>query len=124
MGWMLMMLMALPGVVAERHERRLPVSAWLGEWRGGDDSLIIKREGKGVRVVGTAVWQGYGDNTHEGAFNGAGPVGSAQMVLEDDDDSACVLALYRVGDELWAEDPGQSSCGGVNVTFSGVYRRK
>ncbi|MCC6995300.1 MAG: hypothetical protein IT370_11880 [Deltaproteobacteria bacterium] len=121
---MLLMLMALPGVVAKRQDQPLPVSAWVGAWRGGDDSLIITREGKGVRVVGTAVWHGWGDNTHEGAFDGAGPVGSRQIELHDKDDSSCVLVLYRVGDELWAEDPGQGICGGVNVTFSGRYQRK
>ncbi len=124
MGWMLIMLMALPGLVAERQSKPLPVSAWLGEWRNGPQSLIIKREGRGVRVVGSAIWQGYGDNTHEGSFNGAGPVGSQQLELRDEDDSSCVLVLYRYRDVLLAEDPGQSVCGGVNVTFSREYRRK
>jgi hypothetical protein len=41
------------------------------------------------------------------------------LALEDD---ICKLTLRLVGDFLVADDNGE--CGGVNVTFDGVYRKK
>lgn len=125
MGWMLLLLLALPGQVMERQEAPLPLRSWLGVWRDGGNVLRITREGAGIRVVGEAIWQGYGDNMHEGAFNGATQAGTRQVVVDDVDmPGDCRLALLRLGDTLVAADPGQSSCGGVNVTFTGTYRRE
>jgi hypothetical protein len=41
------------------------------------------------------------------------------LTLEED---MCGITLRLVGDFLVADDNGD--CGGVNVTFDGVYRRK
>jgi hypothetical protein len=41
------------------------------------------------------------------------------LTLEDD---ICKITLRLVGDFLVADDNGD--CGGVNVTFDGVYRKK
>jgi hypothetical protein len=94
---------------------------WLGEWTLHSNSLSISRGAKSgeLRVEGSAVWHGLGDNVHVGEVNAsAAPSGDA-LTLEDD---ICKLTLRLVGDFLVADDNGE--CGGVNVTFDGVYRKK
>jgi len=98
-----------------------PAARWLGEWSLHEDSLTIKRGAKAgeLRVEGSAIWHGLGDNVHVGEINDeAAPEGNT-LTLEDD---ICKLTLRLVGDFLIADDNGE--CGGVNVTFDGVYRKK
>jgi hypothetical protein len=94
---------------------------WLGEWGLHSNGLKITRGVKAgeLRVEGSATWHGLGDNVHVGEVNAsAAPVGDT-LTLEDD---ICGITLRLVGDFLVADDNGD--CGGVNVTFGGVYRKK
>ena len=98
-----------------------PPARWVGEWELHENSLTIRRDAKTgkLSVEGSAIWHGLGDNVHVGEVNaGAAPNGNT-LTLEDD---ICKLTLRLVGDFLVADDNGE--CGGVNVTFDGVYRRK
>jgi hypothetical protein len=115
-GWLRSDRLELSGPDADPAPAR-----WLGEWALHENSLSIRRGAKAgeLRVEGSAVWHGIGDNVHVGEVAAsAAPVG-ASLTLEDD---ICKLTLRLVGDFLVADDNGE--CGGVNVTFDGVYRRK
>jgi hypothetical protein len=95
---------------------------WVGVWRHYDNSLSIKRNGSApeLKVEGQAYWRGLGDNVNEGSFAaGAAPQGN-QLILKDDD--GCEVSLRLVGDYLIAHDNFQ--CGGMNVRFDGVYRKR
>lgn len=98
-----------------------PQSAWLGRWEFYYQTLDISRDAKTglLRVEGEAFWKGLGDNIHMGAVNGnARPEGNL-LVVEDD---ICRVTLRLVGASLVVTD--NSDCGGVNVRFDGVYRKK
>ena len=98
-----------------------PAARWLGEWELHENSLTISRGARAgaLRVEGSAIWHGLGDNVHVGEVNASAAPGGNTLTLEDD---ICKLTLRLVGDFLIADDNGD--CGGVNVTFDGVYRKK
>ena len=108
--------------VAEPHARP-PLASWLGAWGFYDNSLRLSRGRKPgeLRVAGDATWVGVNPgNAHVGEVRGeAAPSGNVLEVGGDDD---CRLKLRLVGSYLVASDNKQ--CGGVNVTFDGVYRRR
>jgi hypothetical protein len=97
-----------------------PAARWLGEWGLHSNGLTIRRGEKAgeLRVEGSAVWHGLGDNVHVGEVNASAAPGGNTLTLEDD---ICKITLRLVGDFLVADDNGD--CGGVNVTFDGVYRK-
>lgn len=100
-----------------------PLSRWVGAWKYGSQSLDIKRGAKpgALAVTGEAFWRGLGDNIHTGEVEfEATPQGNALTLAENED--LCSVTLRLVGDLLVVSDNLQ--CGGANVTFNGVYRRK
>ena len=105
---------------------RPPLASWLGTWGFYDSSLRLSRGRKPgeLRVAGDATWVGVNPgNVHVGEVSGeAAPAGNALTVSEGGDEYDCRLTLHLVGPYLVASDNKQ--CGGVNVTFDGVYRRK
>ncbi len=102
---------------------RPPLGAWLGAWSFYDNSLRLSRARRAgaLRVAGDATWVGVNPgNVHVGEVSGeAAPAGYVLTVGGEDD---CRLTLRLVGPYLVAAD--NKRCGGVNVTFDGVYRRK
>jgi hypothetical protein len=99
---------------------------WSGVWlRDTDTSLTLRAAGAAVAVKGDAVWYGLGDNVHTGEVNGRGvPRGDTLQALdvEDPDPEGCAPVLRRLGPYLVAFD--RKRCGGVNVNFIGVFRRR
>jgi len=110
--------------VAETHARP-PLASWLGAWGFYDNSLRLSRGRKPgeLRVAGDATWVGVNPgNVHVGDVSGeAAPAGNV-LQIGGGDEYDCRLTLRLVGAYLVAADNKQ--CGGVNVTFDGVYRRK
>jgi hypothetical protein len=111
--------------VSETTASPTPAS-WLGAWGFYDNSLRLSR-GRGagaLRVEGDATWVGVNPgNVHVGEVSGeAAPAGNVLTVGDGDGEYDCRLTLRLVGPYLLASDNKQ--CGGVNVTFDGVYRRK
>jgi hypothetical protein len=95
---------------------------WAGMWRDYDNRLVINTDGSAsphLRVEGQAYWRGLGDNVNEGSFAGRAKPQGNQLTIEDD---GCKVSLIRVGRFLIAHDNFQ--CGGMNVRFDGVYRRR
>ena len=100
-------------------DARPPLALWAGEWEFYENFLKVRAEAGTLGVEGQAYWHGLGDNVHVGEIAGrVAPEGNA-LTLEED---TCRVTLRLVGPYLVVNDNGQ--CGGVNVTFDGVYRRK
>jgi hypothetical protein len=100
------------------------VSPWLGDWKYADNRISFTENKLSgfVNVTGNAIWRGVGDNVHVGELDGR--YQPANGVIEYSDgtgeyDCRATLTLIDkfliVGDNL--------NCGGVNVSFSGVYVR-
>lgn len=98
-----------------------PPARWLGEWSFYADTLTVGRgRGAALSVSGEAFWHGADpSNIHTGEVNGESAPSGNTLKIEDD---PCKLTLRLVGEYLVAADNGE--CGGANVTFTGVYRRK
>lgn len=94
------------------------LSAWTGKWKDGRNNLTIQPQIGGiVSVDGLALW-GSGPAPHTGEVQGkAVPAGIHASVK----DGLCQVALTLADDWLVAMDNNQ--CGGLNVTFTGIYRR-
>lgn len=110
------------GAVADAENP--PLASWVGTWGFYDNSLRLSRGRRAgvLRVAGDATWQGVNPgNVHVGELSGeAAPSGNALKLGEDPDD--CRATLRLVGPYLVVAD--NKRCGGHNVTFDGVYRRK
>ena len=101
-----------------------PLASWLGAWAFYDNTLRVRRGRRAdvLSVSGAATWQGVNPgNVHVGELSGQGtPVGNVLKLGEDPED--CRATLRLVGPYLVVAD--NKRCGGLNVTFDGVYRRK
>lgn len=118
-------------------------AAWAGTWRSGDEQTITikaKRDG-GIAVNGDASWGASDpDRVKRGGVNVGEIVGEvsiadgvAAFAMDDDgatkpfdlklpaDSDVCRVKLWRLGPYLVAAD--NLRCGGMNVTFTGVYRK-
>jgi len=120
-----------------------PVSAesWLGRWRGSPEQEIVIGKGAGqdtLKVNGDAT---YGmldpDRVKRGAVNlgsleGEAPVRGTTLSFamgengtipfDKGDEYECKVRLRRLGPYLLVRD--NNMCGGMNVTFTGIYRRR
>ena len=116
---------------------------WRGDWRSGPEQRIriIATPQGGIALAGEATFGARDpDRVRRGAVNTgdfdatATPSGDHLAFLVGDDgqalpfdaaraktESLCGLHLWRLGPYLVATDNLQ--CGGMNVTFAGVYRR-
>lgn len=117
-GWIsIKRLDTLPGSL------NLLAQDWIGSWKYFDNSIVISKAGGGeLKVTGTALWKGFGDNVHVGELDHeAKPAGIILKLGEDETDDDCKVTLRMVARYMIASD--NNNCGGLNVTFSGVYRR-
>jgi hypothetical protein len=119
-------------------------AVWAGTWRSGDERTItIRPKGEGRIVInGDATWGTHdpqrvrrggvnvGDLDAEvsiadgvAAFTADldGTIKPFDVKLPADNDLACRVKLWRLGPYLVAVD--NLRCGGMNVTFTGVYRK-
>lgn len=93
---------------------------WAGDWTRDDwASLRLTAAGAEIAVAGEAMWQGATPGAvHTGEIEGrARPVGDTLKVGDDN----CKATLRRLGPYLAVSENG--GCGGMNVSFTGVYRR-
>ena len=118
-------------------------SAWAGEWRSSDEqTLKIKPKGDNqIAIAGEASWGAHNpervkrggvnvgeievevaiaDGAAAFAIDGDGPAKPFDFKRPDNGD-VCRLKLWRLGPYLVVVD--NVSCGGMNVTFTGVYRK-
>jgi hypothetical protein len=99
---------------------------WLGVWRyAGNHVEIGRSESSGfLKITGNAFWRGLGDNIHTGELDdNSKPAGNVLKIGEKEaGEYDCKATLRLVGKYLIVSDNLQ--CGGVNVTFSGVYQKR
>jgi hypothetical protein len=101
------------------------LASWLGTWSFYDDEVRLSRgrSAGSLRVEGEATWVGVNpDNIHAGELSGEAAPAANILQLGGEDEYDCRATLRLVGPYLVVSDNKQ--CGGVNVTFDGVYRRK
>jgi len=117
-----------------------PAQQWEGKWRRDSEAeILIKSHGDEVEISGTATWGGRDpQRVKRGAINtgeltGSGkPRGQVLAIGYDPDRSVfppseheapdiCAAQLELHGRYLMVEDNGR--CGGLNVSFSGLYVR-
>jgi hypothetical protein len=98
-----------------------PLNKWVGNWKYYEQSLNIKIDGNTgfLTVTGEAYWRGLGDNIHTGAIEARAKPNRNELKLEEE---VCQLSLKLVGDYIIAVD--NTDCGGANVRFNGVYRKR
>ncbi len=99
---------------------------WFGEWSYYENSITIgKGEKSGeLAIKGDAFWKGLGDNVHIGELDhSAKPLRNVLKLGETEEgEFACKVTMRLVGKFLIVSD--NLNCGGVNVSFSGVYLKK
>ena len=108
-------------------------SDWVGGWEqvpagSGEPvaTLLVSLHHDGLRITGEALWYGDivdGDRVvHTGSIEIEGLEANTDHTgFEPPDDYECAASFRLVGDYLVADDNGH--CGGMNVTFDGIYRR-
>lgn len=85
--------------------------------------LNIKKKGKSLGYEGNAVWDGGGGNVHVGDVSGLMVPQANKALLNDGiEGDGCKLELSLLGSYLVVKD--NNVCGGLNVSFRGVYRKK
>lgn len=97
---------------------------WLGTWKTPASSITIEQQeqGNGLHVAGDAIW-GIGASAHVGEIDGTlKPEGRYAMTKEGDGKYDCAVEFSRVGRFLIVDD--NNNCGGMNVSFDGVYVRE
>ncbi len=104
----------------------VPLTEWLGEWSYAYNSIKFTHNKLAgyLNVTGDALWRGLGDNVHVGELDDrVEPKGNRLTVGErETDEYSCKATVRMIGSFLVVRD--NMNCGGANVTFSGVYRRK
>jgi hypothetical protein len=107
-----------------------PLTAWVGRWKDGDNTIKLTARGGRLVVDGAAYWPSANPPLSErpggpniGSLAGsARPIGDRVVFKDGDDQYACVATLTLVGKLLVAAD--NNNCGGMNVTFTSVYTRR
>lgn len=102
------------------------LASWLGTWNFYSNEVRLSRGARAgvLRVEGEATWVGVNPgNVHTGELSGeAAPAAGVLNLGGGEEEYDCRATLRLVGPYLLISDNKQ--CGGVNVTFDGVYRRK
>ena len=103
---------------------------WLGAWVHADGEIDIKTAANGgVAVHGEAIYRAAQD-IHNGVIDATAKPGQGMLTFADDGGvafekasaDACLVRMRRAEALLVVEDNGH--CGGVDVTFTGFYRKK
>jgi len=107
------------------------LSDWAGDWRGlGDDHIrLTPRKSGTLRVDGGAYWPArnpgpdFPGGPNLGQLSGEVVTkGSVADYQEGQEDYSCRAKLQLMGPYLVVQD--NNHCGGMNVSFTGVYRRQ
>jgi hypothetical protein len=118
----------LPAEAIEPAPLAADPAQWRGDWKRVEADISIAQVKDGFVARGEATFGARDPErvkrgaVHTGEFSGALIFKDGQATLVDSRDvSGCALRLARSGDLLFVRD--NMNCGGMNVSFSGVYRR-
>ncbi|HEX3407119.1 MAG TPA: hypothetical protein VHS81_07765 [Caulobacteraceae bacterium] len=102
-----------------------PPAAWVGHWvLPGGDTIDLKAQGAALLVSGAACWpacnaSGKGRVPNVGDLEGKATPAKGRLRIGSDDD--CAAEMWLVGPYLVVFD--NLGCGGMNVSFTGIYQR-
>lgn len=119
-GWIKLTDLAIstpPELSGSRH--------WLGEWVFENNAIEFtdNKLAGFLNVTGNASWIGLNNNVHVGELDGRfTPENGVINYSDGDDEFDCKVTMRLLGRYLIVAD--NLKCGGVNVTFSGVYKKK
>lgn len=117
-GWIKMDSFRFPEIEQDASPR-----AWIGEWKYADNSINFtdNKLAGWLNVTGDASWQGV-NSVNVGQLDGrAEPKDGILKYSDGDDKLDCKATMRLVGSYLVVDD--NLKCGGLNVSFSGVYKR-
>jgi hypothetical protein len=105
------------------------LAAWTGTWQDGDNRIVLRHDGTKLAAKGEAYWPSAHPSARDrpggpnlGDMAGtAAPTGNT-VVFAGDTPDECRVALTLLPPFLLASDNG--NCGGTNVSFTGVYRKR
>lgn len=112
---------------------RPPATPLTGTWQAASNTILLRPAAKKLLVRGTATWPFLNDpspdaqqqiargGVNTGSIDAATPWQVGQTNAHFKDAQQCELKVRTLGPYLLATDNGQ--CGGINVTFEGIYRR-
>lgn len=126
-GWETVGWIALDKLEFKETNPEPPINDWLGNWNynSGSQIEIGKSKTAGLlTITGSAFWKGLGDNIHTGELEDQSkPAGNELKIGESETgEYDCKVTMRLLGKYLIVTDNLQ--CGGLNVTFSGVYQKK
>jgi hypothetical protein len=103
-----------------------PLSAWTGHWANGDNTIALAAKNGALEVTGEAFWPSahpspaqFQGGPNVGDLSGTARPKGAEVIFADE---VCTAALKLIGGLLVVADNG--GCGGMNVSFSAVYKRR
>ncbi|MGI8669155.1 MAG: hypothetical protein ACR2J3_04810 [Aridibacter sp.] len=98
-------------------------NGWVGEWKYADGNIKITpfKVLDNFKIYGTAMW-GAGNNVHVGEIDFSAEAKNNKIIKPADDEYDCQVKMQKLGKYLIVSD--NKNCGGVNVTFDGVYLKK
>lgn len=113
-------------VALKRPIAALPQRAWIGTWWDGADEITLRTAGSALRVTGSAIWPSAAASPeslspHVGEVSGTARPRSNAVVFAGKSVDDCRVSLILLPPYLLARDNRQ--CGGMNVSFTGVYRK-
>ena len=123
-----------PGWISSGRLRIIPaktkykLTSWVGNWKevDGDDTISIKKVKNKIEAIGNAVYPSY--NPPKKYFPGGANFGSFKGYSIPDTNAAvfgtksgCLVYIRLLGGTLIVND--NNACGGMNVTFRGIYKK-
>lgn len=106
-----------------------PLATWAGKWRNFDNSIALRVYGDALTASGSAYWPSANPSPrlrpggpNLGDMDGTATPKGNVVVFAADVPAACRVALTLLPPFLLAVD--NRNCGGMNVSFTGVYSRR
>jgi len=107
----------------------LPPAAWNGTWLDGDNRIVLRADDGRLTASGTAYWPSANPSPRQrpggpnlGEMSGTATPNGNTVVFAGNNPADCRVTLTLLPPFLLAAD--NMNCGGMNVSFAGVYRRR
>ena len=109
---------------------RLPAAAdWVGTWTDGDNRIKLLYAAGAISASGKACYPSCHPSPKDrpggpnlGSFSGTAQPASNRLAVTDKDYDGCHVSMVLRGPYLAVDD--NNECGGVNLTFRGIFTRK
>ncbi|MCI4679307.1 hypothetical protein K9U39_10625 [Rhodoblastus acidophilus] len=118
----------LPSSAIEPAPVETSPESWTGHWKRVEADITIENAKNGLQAQGEATFGALDPErvkrgaVNLGSFSGPLVLKNGQgTVVDSDSVSGCDLRMVRAGAFLFVRDNMQ--CGGMNVSFSGMYRK-